>query len=42
MTKDEAKKAVETLKTTPEPRATRNKQIDFVKLSNTTFRTTKK
>ena len=42
MTKDEAKKAVESLKTTPEPRASRNKQIDFVKLSNTTFRTTKK
>jgi len=42
MKKEEALKAVEALKATPEPRASRNKQIDFVKLSNTTFRTTKK
>jgi len=41
MKKEEALKAVDSLKTTPEPRASRGKQIDFVKLSGKTVRSKK-
>lgn len=41
MKKEEALKAVASLKATPEPRATRGKQIDFVQLSGKTVRSKK-
>jgi len=41
MKKEEALKAVESLKTTPEPRATKGKTVDYAALAGKNFKTKK-